>query len=287
MKKNHIKNGLLALTTITLVILLSAYFTEKKQKEEVSNSYAELADDFSELTTENTSLNEKREALSKEIEEKNDKINFYMGEIENKDLTIKELKKYKGKVAKLNKELDQLIDDMKALDVKYIALSNEHTLVLEENDNLKAQVDSMEIAQIETAKRIVESKRPYVVSINAETYKERRNNNLVATDRARRIDIMNVCVDLVANEYNLKDQSDIFLQIIKPDLSILDPKTGYQKDQKQINYTGKVTLAELKDSSNFCSEVIIPEDEKLKKGKYLINVYDVNGLIAREYINLK
>ena len=210
-----------------------------------------------------------------------------MGEIQNKDLTIKQLKKYKGKVAKLNKELDQLIDDMKALDFKYITLSNEHTLALEENTTLKAKVDSMELQQIETAKKLVESKRPYVVSINTETYKERRNNDLVQTDRARRIDIMNICIDLVANDYNLTSQSDVFLQIIKPDLNVLNPKVGYQKDQKQINYTGKVTLAELKDNNNFCSEIIIPEDEKLKKGKYLINIYDVNGLIAREYINLK
>ena len=287
MKKNHIKNGLLALTLVTLVVLLSAYFAEKEKKEEVSESYAELTKDFSKLSTENTTLNEKKESLVKEIEEKNEKINFYMGEIQNKDLTIKQLKKYKGKVAKLNKELDQLIDDMKALDFKYITLSNEHTLALEENTTLKAKVDSMELQQIETAKKLVESKRPYVVSINTETYKERRNNDLVQTDRARRIDIMNICIDLVANDYNLTSQSDVFLQIIKPDLNVLNPKVGYQKDQKQINYTGKVTLAELKDNNNFCSEIIIPEDEKLKKGKYLINIYDVNGLIAREYINLK
>lgn len=286
MKNN--KNLPLILSALLIVSLL-VFFGVKSlssynnENDTIAEKYEELNSKYEALLNERNELRLKIEALNAKINSKNEQLDQYISEIQKSNLTEEQLSDYKQKVNRLIIELDDLIAEKKILDFRYAKEKFNNYKSNEEIKDLEVDVMALEEKNKELKRLSKLKNRPYIYSVNVETFNEKRNEVLVSTDKARRVDIIQTCINM--ESFNYSSDNYVYFQILRPDFTPITAKNGANK---KLDHTKKVKVSSLNALNNYCFEVKVDEDmEKLKKGQYILNIYDEDVLISRAFFTLR
>lgn len=285
MKKTTTTFGIGIIVILTIALGILKFSNLKSKSNDIANKYEHLNDAYNKLLEERDRLKLNIEKLDNQINEKNKQLDFYISEIQKNKISKVQTEEYKQKITQLITELDDLIAEKKILDFKFAKEKYQNINTKEENAILKHIV-----ADLETENKSLKSKesiknKPYIYSINIESFDEKRNSNLISTDKARKVDVIQACIKL--ENFSASGTSDIFFQILTPEFETLNSKEGYKSDLSTLSYTSKISASKLSVFKNYCFEAKIDDNTKLKKGKYILNIYDNTRLISRAFFTLR
>ncbi|MFD0963314.1 hypothetical protein [Pseudofulvibacter geojedonensis] len=287
MKNNKLKITGLAIAVIAITAFGLVSFTHlNKENKNITNKYEKLNNNYNELLREKNKLSKNKEVLDKEIDKKNNEIDVYISKIKKNKLTTEQLEITKTKVNKLIKELDCLITEKKKLDFHYAKVYYAGLDLKKENTELKKNISDLKDENARVKNKAKLAKRLYILSVKIESFNKKNNDKLVASNKARKVNFINTCISMDALSLNSKNQ--VFFQILTPNFEVLNAKDGFDKNGKKILYTKKVNLSNFNALEDFCFETEIQKEEgKLQKGQYILNIFDEDSLISREFFTLK
>ncbi|MGF1555642.1 hypothetical protein [Paucihalobacter sp.] len=113
-------------------------------------------------------------------------------------------------------------------------------------------------------------------------------NSRVFTTKAKKVNNIEVCFNLAADE-NIKAGSKvIYVQILNPENNVVADKGMVTFNEQTLIYSYKTTVEYINKHTTVCTAIEADRDDKpLKKGSYRINVFNEDHLIGSTALNLE
>ncbi|MFT5847951.1 chromosome partitioning protein ParA [Psychroserpens sp.] len=189
---------------------------------------------------------------------------------------------------------------------KFMALQEEMTVLMTENDNLKVEnsllATSLDSTNIQLAERtvftdslLVQNTQLAEVVENASILQttdlkgfgviERSSGKLIPTERAGRSDKIRVCYTVAKNRLVGAGDKELYVQVLDPKNNVLGSNDQIEFDDVILNYSLISKFNYENRNLNIC-EFVAPNDE-FEKGRYIINVFNSKELISSSEFTLK
>lgn len=113
-------------------------------------------------------------------------------------------------------------------------------------------------------------------------------NSRIFSTKAKKVNNIEVCFNLAADE-NIKSGSKvIYVQILNPENNVVADKGIATFNEQSLIYSYKSTVEYTNQHTTVCTAIEADRDDKpLKKGTYRINVFNENHLIGSTALNLE
>jgi len=189
---------------------------------------------------------------------------------------------------------------------KFMALQDEMTVLMTENDNLKVEnsllATSLDSTNVQLAERtvftdslLVQNTQLAEVVENAAVLQttdlkgfgviERSSGKLIPTERAGRSDKIRVCYTVAKNRLVGAGDKELYVQVLDPLNNVLGSNEQIQFDDTVLNYSLISKFNYENRNLNIC-EFIAPNDD-FEKGRYIVNVFNNKELISSSEFTLK
>lgn len=219
--------------------------------------------------------------------------------------------------------IQDIIEDLKASKTsvksllkykkKYLALQEEMTVVLSENDKLKVEnqmlattLDSTKIEfttqlnaktvladslleQKNVLENVVESAK--VLTANSLTVSgviQRSSGKQIPTERARRSDKIRVCFTVAKNKLIDSGDKELYVQVIDPKNNILGTNEQIVFGEETLNYS-LISKFNYENKSLPICEYIIKKNKKddFEKGNYKVNIFNGKEIVTSTIFTLR
>jgi regulator of replication initiation timing len=229
--------------------------------------------------------------------------------ISENDVTNERLEEARGRIQGLMDSLkisQNSVGNLWRYKQKFMALQNEMTVLMTENDALKVEnsllASSLDSTNVQLAERVVFtdsllSQNTQLANIveNAAVLQttdlkgsgviERSSGKLIPTERARRSDKIRVCFTIAKNTLVGSGDKELYIQILDPLSNVLGSNEQIQFDTAVLNYSLISKFNYENRNLNIC-EFVAP-NEDFEKGRYIINVFNKNELVSTSEFVLK
>ncbi|AEH02186.1 hypothetical protein [Lacinutrix sp. 5H-3-7-4] len=262
---------------------------------------------------------EKQENEKVLVQEKN-KVLDELNQMANRyDVAMSENTVANQNLIEAKERIEGLIDSLKVSETnlkslwkyknKYLALQDEMTAILSENDKLKVEnqllataSDSLKIQLEErttftdsllvqnTALADVVESAAVLTANSMEVYGviERSSGKQIPTERARRSDKIRVCFTVAKNRLVEAGDKELFVQVIDPKNNILGLNNQVAFGEESLNYSLISKFNYENNSIDICEYIAkADEDTDFEAGVYKVNVFNGNELVANSKFALK
>ncbi|TXE17297.1 chromosome partitioning protein ParA [Psychroserpens burtonensis] len=189
---------------------------------------------------------------------------------------------------------------------KFMALQEEMTVLMTENDNLKVEnsflASSLDSTNVQLAERtvftdslLVQNSQLAEVVENAAVLQttdlkgfgviERSSGKLIPTERAGRSDKIRVCYTVAKNRLVGAGDKELYVQVLDPKNNVLGSNEQIQFDDTVLNYSLISKFNYENRNLNIC-EFVAPNDD-FEKGRYIVNVFNNKELISSSEFTLR
>ncbi|CAN1569585.1 hypothetical protein MCETHM1_03108 [Flavobacteriaceae bacterium] len=219
--------------------------------------------------------------LSIELIEERDKVIKLISEIVASKDDQFSFKKYKSQIKLLQVRVGMKI-------VENEKLKKQNKLITEQRDNVKVVLKhsqkSNEILKQDLQNTVDKFSKLVISGTKITTFKLKNSGEQVVTDKAKKVDVINVAFSIAKNEIAKPIEKVYFIQIVNSENAVLgDVNNGthlfkslkYSLDAK-VKYENKM----IKISQNLLAK-------DLAKGMYYVNIYDKEELIEESIFTLK
>lgn len=264
-----------------------------------------MTSDAKALQTELTSTKTDKASVMKDLEEL--KATYDAAIAENTSMSD-ELIAEREKVVNLMKDLEKSKGDaasMRKYRAQYFALESKMKALVAENETLKkdnavltTQRDStvMVLGEAkkynevlvgqneELSKTVEKASKLNVTNLQTAAYKLRSSGKQVATEKARKADVLKISFTINENEVAKPGERTYYVQIIDSKNNVLGEKKTDAFGDKSLTYSFVSTI----DYQN--KPVTVTQDvpgENFEKGTYFVNVFDKAELVSKSSFTLK
>ena len=251
--------------------------TTTTEKESVMKDLAALKSTYDAAIAENTSMSDEL------ISEREKVVNL-----------MADLKKSKGDVASLSKYKRQY----QALDTKMKGLMQEVEVLKKENASLTTQRDStitvlgeskkyneVLVGQNEElSKTVAVASKLTVLNLRTAAYKLRSSGKQIATDKARKADILRISFTIAENQVAKSGDKTYYVQVIDSKNNVLGDKKTESFGDKTLTYSF-ITTVKYENKTVEVSQDI--PGKNFEKGTYYVNVFDNGELVSKSTFVLK
>jgi hypothetical protein len=252
--------------------------TLTRQKEQVMADLSTMAKQYDVAIDENEESNER-------LEEARGRIQGLMDSLKISQNSVSSLWRYKK---------------------KFMALQEEMTVLMTENDNLKVEnsllATTLDSTNVQLAERtvftdslLVQNTQLADVVENAAVLQttdlkgfgviERSSGKLIPTERAGRSDKIRVCYTVAKNRLVGAGDKELYVQVLDPLNNVLGSNEQIQFDDTVLNYSLISKFNYENRNLNIC-EFVAPNDD-FEKGRYIVNVFNNKELISSSEFTLR
>lgn len=286
--------GLKVTIGILVVLLLVSVGFNIKQNSDLSTTQTELT----ESTTEKDSLIadlealkatydaalEEKTSLSEELEAERQKVVELLEEVKRHKATASSLSGYKKRYEEMEKKLNSLMlenEQLKAENeglVKIVDSTN--TVLIEEREYTRELLGQNE----ELSKKVDIASKLTISDLKTGAYKVKSSGKEVATERARRADILKIEFTIAENKIAKTGDKSYYVQVIDGKNNVLGERKTVEFGEQSLTYSFISTI----DYNN--SKVKVSENlrgDNFEKGLYHVYVFDGNELVASQSFTLK
>ncbi|MFK7833572.1 MAG: hypothetical protein AB8B52_09865 [Winogradskyella sp.] len=123
-------------------------------------------------------------------------------------------------------------------------------------------------------------------NISATSYRLKSGNKRF-TDRAKRVNAIDVCITLNENPLASKGKKDIYIQIVSPGGNVVSDQGEVTFGDTSLIYSNKEVVDYNNRNLEICTAIVADEDDKpFEKGYYFINVFHGNKKLSSTSIEL-
>jgi hypothetical protein len=189
---------------------------------------------------------------------------------------------------------------------KFMALQDEMTVLMTENDKLKVEnsllASTLDSTTVQLAERtvftdslLVQNTQLAEVVENATVLQttdlkgfgviERSSGKLIPTERARRSDKIRVCYTVAKNRLVGSGDKELYVQVLDPKNNVLGSNEQIQFGDTFLNYSLISKFNYENRNLNIC-EFVAPNDD-FEKGRYIVNVFNNKELVSSSEFTLR
>lgn len=250
----------------------------KKESESVIRDLEFLKSKYDKVISENINL-------SDEIIEERAKVVALISEIKNKNNS---LAKYKNQLLDIKSKMIYVFDENFKLrnsaksthkeDIVFLTSASKNVKdVYEKNKFLEKQ-------NKELFESIKQASSLTFLNFNATSYKTKNSGKIVATQSAKRADLVVINYTINQNKFANAGQKTLYFQIIDPENKVVGETKATTVSNEKLLYTFISKIAYNNKTEDFSQQIPF---SSFSKGKYQVNVYDDNGLLAETNFEMK
>jgi flavodoxin len=251
--------------------------SEKTEKENVLSDLEELKATYDAAIAENTSM-------SDELIEEREKVVRLMEDLKKSNGNAASMAKYKQQYEGLQTKMKSLMQEIEVLKAQNQELTTDldsTKVVLEESQNYtKTLVGQNE----ELSKTVEKGSKLSVLNLKTAAYKLKSSGKEVATDKARRADVLKVSFTIAENSIAKTGDKTYYVQVIDSKNNVLGEKATETFGDKSLTYSF-TTSVKYENKTVQVTENLKGKD--FEKGTYFVNVFDKNELVSKTSFTLK
>jgi DNA repair exonuclease SbcCD ATPase subunit len=207
---------------------------------------------------------------------------------------IAEAEKYKGDSA----ALQRLKNQYKTLESRMKELVAENQRLIEANKQLTEVIDSTNTVlsnekeytkklanqNEELAKTVEKGSKLSILNLQTSAYKVRSSGKEIATDKARRADMLKISFTIAENNIAKSGDRKYYVQVIDANSNVLGERQTVEFNGKPLTYSFVSTVKFQNSTVNVVENLT---SKNFDKGVYFINVYYEGERIANSEFNLR
>ncbi|WP_299680443.1 hypothetical protein [uncultured Dokdonia sp.] len=290
-EKNN--NGIKIITGILAVLLVVAgafafklYNQEKETKAELTKEKNLVIANLREMNDKYDVVIEENNLKDTELNDARDRIQTLIDNINEKEVTIASLGKYRAEVFKLRKERDFLFAQNDSLRGSNRLLAMRVDSTSYELEVQRGVGDSLSLENDKLAERVELGSAIAANKLKAVGVIERSSGKLVENARARRVDKVRACFTVPQNRLAEAGDRVLYVQVVDPSNNILGANKRVTFEEETITYS-KISKFYYENTALDICENIAPIGDSFEAGVYKVNVYDQAALIAQTSFTLK
>ncbi len=222
--------------------------------------------------------------LKGELEAEREKIQNLINEVEKWKGDAKSLKRFKDDYSRLKREMDKLIAENKVLKEQNATLTTERDSTMVVLDESRRYNDTLLNQNENLSKTVQRASKLTIVNLKAEPYKERNSGKLVATEKARRVDLLKISFTIAANEVAQAGNKMYYVQVIDGKNNVLGEKQTETFGENTLTYSF-ITNAIYENQTMNVTETLSGKD--FEKGTYYVNLFDQDKMVASSTFTLR
>lgn len=251
--------------------------SEKTEKENVLGDLEELKATYDAAIAENTSM-------SDELIAEREKVVRLMEDLKKSNGNAASMAKYKQQYEGLQTKMKSLMQEIEVLKKQNQELTTDldsTKVVLEESQNYtKTLVGQNE----ELSKTVEKGSKLSVLNLKTAAFKLKSSGKEVATDKARRADVLKVSFTIAENSIAKTGDKTYYVQVIDSKNNVLGEKATETFGDKSLTYSF-TTSVKYENKTVQVTENLKGKD--FEKGTYFVNVFDKNELVSKTSFTLK
>lgn len=248
--------------------------TTVSEKDSVLKDLEELKSTYDAAIAENTSM-------SDELIQERDKVVGLMDEV----------KKSKGDLSAFKAKMNLLQNKMVALMAENEGLKNQNVVLKTQRDSTAVVLDeskkynqSLVGQNDELAKVVEKGAKLTVVNIQSSAYKVKSSGKEIATDKARRTNMLKISFTIAGNEIAQSGDKTYYVQVIDSKNNVLGEKKIISFDGSTLTYSF-TSIVKYENKTVQVSENLPGKD--FEKGTYFINIFDKGEVVSKSSFSLK
>lgn len=247
------------------------------EKESALTELAQLKTTYDAAIAENTSMSE-------ELIAERDKVVKLMEELKKAKVDSGTLANYKRQIADLQSKMNALIQENDALKKLNQDLTTEidstKTILLETKEYNQVLAGQNE----ELSKTVEKASKLSILNLKTGAYKVKSSGKEVATERARRADILKVSFTIAENKVAKSGDKSYYVQVIDSKNNVLGEKKLIEFGDQSLTYSF-ITTVQYENNTVNVSENL--PGENFEKGTYFVNIFDKGELVGKTSFTLK
>lgn len=207
---------------------------------------------------------------------------------------IAEAEKYKGDSA----ALQRLKNQYRTLEARMKELVAENQRLIEANKQLTEVIDSTNTVlkkekeftkkladqNDELAKTVEKGSKLSILNLQTSAYKVRSSGKEIATDKARRADMLKISFTIAENNIAKSGDRKYYVQVIDANSNVLGERQTIEFNGKPLTYSFVSTVKFQNSTVNVVENLT---SKNFDKGVYFINIYYEGERIANSEFNLR
>jgi hypothetical protein len=222
--------------------------------------------------------------LKDELVAERAKIEDLLEKVKKSEGDVASLRKYKNDYTRLKREMDGLIAENNKLKGENANLTVQRDSLGNELTTSRAYNDSVVSQNANLSEKVTKAEKLTVLNLKTNAYKQRNSGKLVETEKARKVDVIEISFTLAANEVAPSGNKTYYVQIIDPKNNVIGEKATETFGEYNLTYSF-ITNAIYENKTMEVKEKISGKD--FEKGLYHVNIFDKSTLVGEKTFNLK
>jgi Tfp pilus assembly protein PilO len=222
--------------------------------------------------------------LKEELVAERAKIEDLLEKVKKSEGDVASLRKYKNDYVRLKREMDGLMAENKRLKGENQNLTVQRDSLGNELTTSKAYSDTLVKQNANLSETVTKAQKLSIVNLKTSSFKQRNSGKLVETEKARRVDVIEIAFTIAANEVAVGGNKTYYIQVIDPKNNVIGDKKTETFGDYNLTYSF-ITNAIYENKTMEVKEQVAGKD--FAKGLYYVNVFDKGQKVASSTFTLK
>lgn len=283
-----------ALLAVIVGILIAFYYSYAQSRAQISFLEQEksiLVKDLTMMRAEVDRLSGLNEVNEIEMEDSKNRLQQLMDSVGRLNFSVEKLRESRKALRRLEARYDSLKLKNNFLQYNNMLLANKYDKTRKQLEDLRSQSSNLAEAEAEQRRKIQELNKElrtksYLKLQNAEGNGFRlRTDRPIKTNKASTVEKLRGCVTVVGNPNVKQEDKVLYLQFLDPNMAVIEDNDQTVSVNGNI-YSKKVEMVFMGKEMSICDFITVPEGS-LKPGRYTINVFEDERLLASSEFELK
>ncbi len=286
-------NALKILIGILFLLLLGLggytykFYTElTANKTALTEEKAILRDELNDLLVNYNAELETNKVLTAELKEARNRIQNLLVRLETAENSQATLQNYRRELSILRQERDVLRKRTDSLMLENALLVSQKSDVEAAFDQTVVQRDSLEQQNKALQNDLAKGAQLSVSKFKTEGVIMRRSGKTVPNERVSRIDKLQICYTVNANELAAPGAHDFYIQVIDPRNNVIGEHVSLEFGENILIYSAYQEVNYNNEAINSCVYINPPREEFLP-GIYRINLFENDRLLSNGVVELE
>lgn len=212
------------------------------------------------------------------------KVNNLLDEINNSNIDIASLIKYKREVSRLKGVVTGLTKEKFELKKKNEILKIQRDSTILVLSNAKKYNDTLLTLNEDLNRIVKKGSKISIVNLQTDTMKQLRTGDLQPTDKANKVGVIQVSFLVVGNKITKPCEKEYHVQIIDSQNNIVGQKLTKNYGSMILDYSFVSSVRFKNETVEVVSDLEIKD---LQKGTYFVNVFDKGELASKTSFALR
>jgi len=283
--------AIILVLSLLLIASLGYIFKMSKDSKEDSEQIVKLTDEKETALADLTQLKITYDAaiaentsLSEELIAERDKVVKLIEDLRKTKVDSGTLANYKKQISALQAKMNDLIRENDAFKKLNQELANEidstKTILVETKEYNQVLAGQNE----ELTKTVEKASKLSILNLKTGAYKVKSSGKEVATEKARRADILKVSFTIAENKVAKSGDKSYYVQVIDNNNNVLGEKKLIEFGNQSLTYSFITTVQYENNTVNVSEN--LPGDN-FQKGTYFVNIFDKGELVGKTSFTLK